>query len=188
MRFFRFKPDQNPTEFIFPSKSALYCKPQCVYGLVPIPRRPRFGVFRLRGFSLIFGTSPQLKMILRLTRLSKPASKLRGTRSKLSPTARVTARTPSKAFESKEISGILAALTSIRPMTFPWLSMTLKVLLPVCFLCPLYPMASPPFLAMVFVPSIARHQYPVDHADANAEHFQQRPFVVNHQLPNVETT
>src|SRR3984893_10187278 len=38
--------------------------------------RPRFGVFRLRGFSLMFGMRPALKMALRLCRESNPPSRL----------------------------------------------------------------------------------------------------------------
>ena len=39
--------------------------------------RPRFGAFRLRGFSLTFGTSPALKIALRLRLESNPPSRLR---------------------------------------------------------------------------------------------------------------
>src|SRR5215475_11996702 len=39
--------------------------------------RPRFGVLRLRGFSLILGMRPALKMHLRLCAESKPPSRLR---------------------------------------------------------------------------------------------------------------
>jgi hypothetical protein len=39
--------------------------------------RPRFGVFRLRGFSLMFGMSPALKIALRLCLESNPPSRLR---------------------------------------------------------------------------------------------------------------
>src|SRR3954471_1387682 len=39
--------------------------------------RPRFGVFRLRGFSLMLGTRPALKIALRLRLESKPPSRLR---------------------------------------------------------------------------------------------------------------
>jgi hypothetical protein len=39
--------------------------------------RPRFGVFRLRGFSLTSGTSPALKIALRLCLESNPPSRLR---------------------------------------------------------------------------------------------------------------
>src|SRR2546430_10003942 len=38
--------------------------------------RPRLGFFRLRGFSLIFGFIPALKIHLRLALLSKPTSRL----------------------------------------------------------------------------------------------------------------
>ena len=38
--------------------------------------RPRFVVLRLRGFSLIFGMSPALKMHFRLCAESKPPSRL----------------------------------------------------------------------------------------------------------------
>src|SRR5208283_781376 len=38
--------------------------------------RPRFGAFRLRGFSLTFGTSPALKIALRLRLESNPPSRL----------------------------------------------------------------------------------------------------------------
>jgi hypothetical protein len=39
--------------------------------------RPRFGVFRLRGLSLMFGMSPALKIALRLCLESNPPSRLR---------------------------------------------------------------------------------------------------------------
>src|SRR3954453_13341538 len=39
--------------------------------------RPRFGVLRLRGFSLTLGTSPALKIALRLRLESNPPSRLR---------------------------------------------------------------------------------------------------------------
>src|SRR5208337_4332624 len=39
--------------------------------------RPRFGAFRLRGFSLTFGTSPALKIALRLRLESNPPSRFR---------------------------------------------------------------------------------------------------------------
>jgi hypothetical protein len=39
--------------------------------------RPRFGIFRLRGFSLTFGASPALKIALRLCLESNPPSRLR---------------------------------------------------------------------------------------------------------------
>src|SRR3954466_2939747 len=39
--------------------------------------RPRLGAFRLRGFSLTLGTSPALKIALRLRLESKPPSRLR---------------------------------------------------------------------------------------------------------------
>src|SRR5947209_3979779 len=52
--------------------------------------RPRFGVLRLRGFSLILGIRPALKMHVRLCAESKPPSRLREAPLRSSPTCLAT--------------------------------------------------------------------------------------------------
>ena len=52
--------------------------------------RPRFGFFRFRGFSLIFGFMPALKTPLRLALLSKPASRFNTAPANLRSASRAT--------------------------------------------------------------------------------------------------
>jgi len=59
---FELKAQQQPLEFIFPAKvRSMHSRNEWTAALNN-RFRPRFGVFRLRGFSLMFGTSPTLKV------------------------------------------------------------------------------------------------------------------------------
>jgi hypothetical protein len=61
---FGFKAQQQPLEFIFPREVRSTHSRNEWMAALNNRFRPRFGVFRLRGFSLTFGTSPASKIAL----------------------------------------------------------------------------------------------------------------------------
>src|SRR5438270_2144598 len=82
--------------------------------------RPRFGFFRLRGFSLIFGFIPALKIDLRLALLSKPASRLSTAPVNFRPTARATRlRSFSPSGNSTISTSLTGAIVSGEPILCP---------------------------------------------------------------------
>src|SRR5271166_5285412 len=72
---FELEAQQQPLEFILKVRST-HSRNEWMAALNN-RFRPRFGAFRLRGFSLTFGTSPALKIALRLRLESNPPSRLR---------------------------------------------------------------------------------------------------------------
>ena len=66
-----FEPKQQAAKFIFPAKHPLYgIESLFENGRLKSGLRPRLELLRPRGFALILGTIPRLKMALRFLRQS----------------------------------------------------------------------------------------------------------------------
>jgi hypothetical protein len=72
-----FKPQEQPLEFILPRKVRSTRLLNAWMAALKNRFRPRLVRLRLRGFSVILGIMPALKMHLRLCVESKPASRFR---------------------------------------------------------------------------------------------------------------
>jgi hypothetical protein len=70
-------PQQQPFKFILPRAGVRSTHSRNEWAALNNRFRPRFWVFRLRGFSLMFGMSPTLKIALRLCLELNPPSRLR---------------------------------------------------------------------------------------------------------------
>jgi hypothetical protein len=84
--------------------------------------RPRFGFFRFRGFSLIFGFMPALKTTLRLALLSKPASRFSIAPANLRSASRATRLRSFNPSGSNTLSVWLTGATVRGARTLPRLS------------------------------------------------------------------